>query len=170
MLYPPPSFRGARQRESGIHCTICASGEMDSGLDAEPVIGPANRPDPLASPRNDDGVFCSRRATKQPDGQITSTSCDPELSTPAAKNIPLHYSRKSVAYSACPTRHEGRIAIVTNARWDAVDARAAQDERKQPRTAKSCGPGAPTLALSLREASSRRRRWQESPVTEESTK
>src|SRR6266481_55204 len=28
----------------------------DSGFDAEPVIGPAKRPDPLASPRND-GVW-----------------------------------------------------------------------------------------------------------------
>jgi hypothetical protein len=28
------SFRGARQREPGIHCTTRASGEMDSGLDA----------------------------------------------------------------------------------------------------------------------------------------
>ena len=37
------------------------------------------------------------------------------------------------------------------------------------RTAKSCGPGAPTLALSLRERF-RERRWQKSPVTEESTK
>ena len=26
----------------------------DSGFDAEPVIGPAKRPDPLASPRNDE--------------------------------------------------------------------------------------------------------------------
>src|SRR3954469_7400945 len=39
-----------------------------------------------------------------------------------------------------PTR--GAIAIVTNARWDAVDARAATDERGLSRTAKSCGPDA----------------------------
>jgi hypothetical protein len=37
------------------------------------------------------------------------------------------------------------------------------------RTAKSCGPGAPTLALSLAERSAERR-WQQSPVTGESTK
>jgi hypothetical protein len=36
------------------------------------------------------------------------------------------------------------------------------------RTAKSCGPGAPTLASRLRNI--RKRRWQESPVTGESTK
>jgi hypothetical protein len=46
------------------------------------------------------------------------------------------------------TRQEGRLAIVTNARWDAVDEVAAADERSLSRTAKSCGPGAPVLALS----------------------
>jgi hypothetical protein len=68
------------------------------------------------------------------------------------------------------TRQEGRLAIVTNVRWDAVDANAATDERSSTRTAKSCGPGAPMLALSLVDRASARRRWQESPVTEESTK
>ncbi len=38
-----------------------------------------------------------------------------------------------------------------------------------PRTAKSCGPDAPTLVSSFAELSARRR-WQESPVTGESTK
>ena len=40
--------------------------------------------------------------------------------------------------------------IVTNVRWDAVDAMAAQDERRAWRTAKSCGPDAAVLASSLR--------------------
>jgi len=31
--------------------------------------------------------------------------------------------------SARLTRYEGRLAIVTNARWDAVDAERAKDER-----------------------------------------
>ena len=54
------------------------------------------------------------------------------------------------------------------------------DERRLQRTAKSCGPDAPTLASSSRmlcrpqpgadKTSVRGRRWQESPVTEESTK
>jgi hypothetical protein len=54
------------------------------------------------------------------------------------------------------------------------------DERRLQRTAKSCGPDAPTLASSSRmlcrpnrvsdKTSVRKRRWQESPVTEESTK
>ena len=41
------------------------------------------------------------------------------------------------------------VAHVTNARWDAVDEVAAVDERSLSRTAKSCGPGAPVLALSF---------------------
>jgi quinol monooxygenase YgiN len=51
-----------------------------------------------------------------------------------------------------------------NAGRDAVDARNASDEGAILRTAKPCGPGAPTLALSWRKQF-RRRRWQESPVT-----
>jgi hypothetical protein len=41
-------------------------------------------------------------------------------------------------------------------------AMAAQDERRPSRTAKSCGPDAPTLASSFAEVSARRR-WQTSP-------
>ena len=46
-----------------------------------------------------------------------------------------------------PTK--GRFAIVTDAGRDAVDAGSAFDEGRLMRTAKSCGSGAPTLALSL---------------------
>jgi len=45
---------------------------------------------------------------------------------------------------------EGRIAIVTDAGRDAVDAGGAADESADLRTAKSCGPDAPTLASSVR--------------------
>jgi hypothetical protein len=68
-----------------------------------------------------------------------------------------------------PSRQEGRFAIVTNAGRDAVDAAVSKDERCWLRTAKSCGPDAPTLASSLAERSARRQ-WQKSPVTGESTK
>jgi hypothetical protein len=40
---------------------------------------------------------------------------------------------------------DGRFAIVTDVRWDAVDAGGASDESGFLRTAKSCGPDAPTL-------------------------
>ena len=43
---------------------------------------------------------------------------------------------------------EGRLENVTDAGWDAVDATATQDGRRLKRTAKSCGPDAPTLASS----------------------
>jgi hypothetical protein len=55
--------------------------------------------------------------------------------------------------SAIPSHTEGRLAIVTNAGRDAVDALAATDERKLKRTAKSCGPDASTPASSSWEAS-----------------
>ena len=48
--------------------------------------------------------------------------------------------------------HKGRIAIVTDAGRDAVDAGGASDEGAGLRTAKSCGPDASTLASSSREA------------------
>src|ERR1019366_5434002 len=55
-----------------------------------------------------------------------------------------------------------------------MDAGGAADESANLRTAKSCGPDAPTLASSSREASFLQvfwgRRWQQSPVTGESTK
>src|SRR3954447_13165813 len=68
---------------------------------------------------------------------------------------------KSGVWSARLTRQEGRLAIVTNVRWDAVDADVTTDDRGFSRTVKSCGPGAPMLALSAREVS-RGWRWQES--------
>jgi hypothetical protein len=55
-------------------------------------------------------------------------------------------------FVASRTHKEGRFAIVTNVgsgmRWT---LRLCVDERSLERTAKSCGPGAPTLALSFRE-------------------
>jgi hypothetical protein len=62
---------------------------------------------------------------------------------------------------------EGRLAIVTNAGRDAVDADGADNERRLRRTAKPCGPDAPTLVSSVADVSARRW-WQESPVTRES--
>jgi len=63
-------------------------------------------------------------ATKQPARQISKI-----LSSPLAKNIPLNMRGKSAAKLCASHPKEGRLAIVTNVRWDAVDARRAPDER-----------------------------------------
>ncbi len=63
---------------------------------------------------------------------------------------------------------EGRFAIVTDVGAGCGGREQRQRRRRSLRTAKSCGPDAPTLA-SMRNSSARRR-WQKSPVTGESTK
>ena len=73
------------------------------------------------------------------------------LSSPVCKNIPLLVLPKSPLYRQPSRPTQGRIAIVTDAGWDAVDADGASDEGADLRTAKSCGPDASTLASSLRE-------------------
>ena len=87
--------------------------------------------------------------------------------------LPVQSLCKTFPFSRTPnqiynSRIPGRIAIVTNAGWGAVDAAAfcvrrdcrasrktlerspARGREMQSRTAKSCGPDAPTLASSLR--------------------
>src|SRR5258707_11689290 len=51
------------------------------------------------------------------------------LSSPLAKNISLPPSGKSGLLARPVSPDERGIAHVTNARWDAVDAKAATDER-----------------------------------------
>src|SRR6202043_3349170 len=73
------------------------------------------------------------------------------LSSPFCKNISLFQKPKSVVVSAPSRPHKrGGSRSSRTLRRDAVDALATQDERRLKRTAKSCGPGAPTLALSFR--------------------
>src|SRR6266536_2359711 len=70
-------------------------------------------------------LACGERKRKTaPDGQISVRA--QKLSSPSAKNISLNPSGKS-ALPARPvlSRQEGRIAIVTNAGEDAVDAAAS---------------------------------------------
>jgi hypothetical protein len=105
----------------------------------------ALRADPLA--RNDDVETLG--ATKQPDGQITPLHLTSIRPAPREKIFRLTRRANQRYQLARLTRQEGRLAIVTNVRWDAVDAKAATDERSSTRTAKSCGPGAPVLALSF---------------------
>jgi hypothetical protein len=95
------------------------------------------------------------------------------LSSPISKNISVFTCPKSHLQPSPSHPTEGRIAIVTDAGRDAVDAAAFDarwdrragflwrsvsdqqhaDERRLLRTAKSCGPDAPTLASSSRKAS-----------------
>jgi hypothetical protein len=72
------------------------------------------------------------------------------LSSPFRKNIPLLILPKSNLYPSPSRPTEGRLAIVTDAGRDAVDVGGAKDESAGSRTAKSCGPDAPTLASSSR--------------------
>jgi hypothetical protein len=53
-------------------------------------------------------------------------------------------------YRFGPAPHEGRFAIVTDVRRDVMDADGAQRRSAPMRTAKSCGPDAPTLVSSWR--------------------
>jgi hypothetical protein len=75
------------------------------------------------------------------------------LSSPSAKNISLSPSGKSNLQLA-PSRPARGALRGRHERWvrDAVDVDGAVDERRLMRTAKSCGPDAPTLASSSRKA------------------
>src|SRR2546429_6849960 len=54
---------------------------------------------------------------------------------------------KSVVYPRCPVPMEGRLAIVTNAGRDAVDAAARETNAVCLRTAKACGSDAPIVGV-----------------------
>src|SRR5712664_1495948 len=116
--------------------------------------------DELLMPKGADSL---RRATRLPDGQITE-SCP----APFAKifHFALTPNQQYIAHRPVPQRGAG--AIVTDAGRDAVDTDGAEDDRRVRWTAKSCGPDAPTLVSSWRV--NRKRRWQPSMVTGESTK
>ena len=111
--------------------------------------GPAlseSRAGPNRAGRSLDGAV-TFRATDLPDGQISNGSCSC-VSSPLKKNISVFPKRKSALYPSPSRPTEGRHAIVTVAGRDAVDASGASDEGAFLRTAKSCGPDAPTLASS----------------------
>jgi hypothetical protein len=122
------------------------------------------------------------------------------LSSPVCKNISLHPSGKSsLQVRAIPSHKRGVSRSSGNAGRDAMYAAAscvrwdrragffeirercqARGREMLQRTARSCGPDAPTLASSSRmlgrpyrasgPTSVRGRRWQKSPVTGESAK
>jgi len=101
-----------------------------------------------------------------------------QISTTGKSLKPVQPSRKKYFASAVgqisgfspPVSPDKRgVRTSRNARWDAVDAMLAQDERRRSRTAKSRGSDAAMLASSCAEVSAWRR-WQESPFTGESAK
>ena len=118
--------RGALGQPAGLSnplgCTAIAfSSEVDTGSREENASKQQSGASVLITIRTDHAPVLA--CTRAPDGQISPR--DKNLSSPFAKNIPLSPSGKSVL-PARPvlTRQEGRIAVVTNAGWDAVDAAA----------------------------------------------
>src|SRR3984957_18099078 len=89
----------------------------------------------------------------RPVGQITLVR--PGLSAPCCQVLRAkifyfpEYSDYPILLPA-PPHQKGRIMIVANAGRDAVDAEGAFDEWRRKRTAKTCGPGTPTLVSSSR--------------------
>ena len=77
----------------------------------------------------------------------------PPVQSSSQKYFRSHLTQITHISFAIPSRTEGRFAIVTDVRRDAVDAGGALTKALILRTAKSCGPDAPTLASSSREAS-----------------
>jgi hypothetical protein len=87
-----------------------------------------------------------------PDGQINSFYRNHfgDMSSLAAKNIPLPFFVKVWLHAAIPPRHEGRCGQSSrNVGRNAMDVAARLTKRGRSRTAKSCGPDTPTLVSSL---------------------
>ncbi len=113
-------------------------------------------------PRHD-GISCERA----PDGQITDWAVQSHVRKYSASYSP---QIKSISLPI-PSHLEGRCA--RHGRWGGMRwTRAVLLTRAwRPRTAKSCGPDAPTLASSSDNACALCLRWwQTSPVTKESAK
>jgi hypothetical protein len=90
------------------------------------------------------------------------------LSSPVCKNISLRRSAKSLLCPP-PSRPTQRGVAQRHERGTGCSGRGwCQRRGCLKRTAKTCGPDAPTLASSWWKQF-RLRRWQKSPVTEEST-
>ena len=91
-------------------------------------------------------------ATNQPDGQISKT-LSYRLSIPQRKNIPLPSSGKSVSLIGASRPVRGTLRTSRNVAAGCGGREVGARRTPDPRTAKSCGPDAPTLASSFREAS-----------------
>ena len=96
-------------------------------------------------------------------------SACPALFTKKSKRFCFVATPNQIYNPRCLVPQKGRIAIVTNAERDAMDAGGASDEGAGLRTAKSCGPDASTLAFKSR-GSIREVTVTKSPITGESAK
>jgi hypothetical protein len=74
------------------------------------------------------------------------------VSRQPCKNILIYRNKIRLYIHTCPVPPEGRLAIVTDAGQDAMDAEGAEDGRHPRRTAKSCGPDASAVGVKLVEA------------------
>ena len=70
------------------------------------------------------------------------------MSSPRTRNISVYQNPKSGVWFAHLTRQEGRSRSPRTHGWDAMDAECARRTRTM-RTAKSCGPDAPSLASTV---------------------
>jgi hypothetical protein len=90
-------------------------------------------------------------ALSRDDGElIPALVRDSPVQSPLQKDFRSRFTQITSISPAVSFLFKGRIAIVTDAERDVVDVSGATDERAGSRTAKSCGPDAPTLASSLR--------------------
>ena len=72
-------------------------------------------------------------------------------------------------YRFGPVPHEGRFAIVTDVRRDAMDADGAQRRSAPDADGEVVWSWRPDAGVKSAEGNFRKRRWQTSPVTGEST-
>src|SRR6185312_17492628 len=103
----------------------------------------ATSPSFRGAPRNDEGAFCPTGKSLRFIGR-RSLQCQASL----RKILLFHFSE--IHDCLPPSRPDERdVRVVTNVGRVAMDALRPRDERLVMRTAKSRGPGAPTLASSL---------------------
>jgi hypothetical protein len=90
-------------------------------------------------------------------GRVSELICPSGKSPPNAQNLSSPPRKKYFAFSetqiscnvrAVPSSQEGRLAIVTDVEAGCGGRKQCRYTGALVRTAKACGPGAPTLALS----------------------
>ena len=105
--------------------------------------------------------FEARRRRRAPQDDVSTVGCARRANHLRARN-PVQPLREKysalfltqitfVLRASHPTR--GALRTSRNARWDAVDAKFAKDDRKRSRTAKPCGPDAPMAGVKFARSS-----------------